>query len=411
MALPRLPRVAGFALGLIAPAVAALAATPPAAAELQRLYDDHDWFTLREKVDARSPAFFRGAVAAAFHDLPSARRQLEAAIAADPTSDHAWDAQHLLVSLAFRTGTHGTARAQLEAMLRQRPTDGSVANALPLAAALAHSPDQALTRRAPVRFPASATDRGHRLPVAINGHPARYVLDSGANFSVLTESEARRCGLTIRDASTTIANVAGGQLGLRVAVADELTLGGARLTNVAFLVFRDAQQPFPEMAPHERGAIGIQVLLALGSLHLHRDGRIELGIEPATKSAASGAPLCFDNLYLVARAACRDRPLMVIVDTGARTTQLWPPFARALPELMTTAGADRRRRPHGRRRRGRRHCVDPRGDVAESAAPVRRLQRHVDRCHRAAARLERPEPVVRGQPWPRCARPRGAGRR
>ncbi|MBL9200726.1 MAG: aspartyl protease family protein [Opitutaceae bacterium] len=320
---------------------AALHGQPAADAKLQATYDAHDWFALRAAVDERSPSFFRGAIAVAFHDQENARRHLEVAIAAAPASDQAWEAQNLLVSLAFRAGAHRDAFARLDAMLRQRPADAGVANALPLAAALAASPDQAVLRRTGVRLDPSGTRGGHFLPIAINGKPARYVLDTGANFSVMTESEARRCGLTVRDAATKIANVGGTAIGLRAAVADEVTLGDARLAHVAFLVFRDDQQPFDEMAPAERGAIGLPVLLALQTLRLHRDGAIDLGFPSASADATPTPPnLAFDNLHPIARAECAGQPLTLIVDTGARTTQLWPPFARAFPALMAQAGAE-----------------------------------------------------------------------
>lgn len=326
----------------VAPALS-LAATqgqPADSAKLQALYDAHDWFALHAAVDERSSAFFRGACAVAFHDPENARRHLESAIAAAPGSDQAWEAHHLLVALSFRGGAARAAHARLQSMHRLRPDDAGVANALPLAAALAASPEQTVLRRTAVRIAPGETDGGHFLPIAINGKAARYVLDTGANFSALTESEARRCGLTIRDAATKMANVAGVSIGLRAAVADELTIGAARLAHVAFLVFRDDQQPFDQMAPEQRGAIGLPVLLALQTLRLHRDGAIELAFSSVAPAKSTRPNLAFDNLFPVARAECAGQPLALVVDTGARTTQLWPPFSRAFPSLMARAGME-----------------------------------------------------------------------
>jgi hypothetical protein len=386
----------------------ALRGQPDADAKLQSLYDAHHWFALRATVDDRSPVFFPGAVAVAFHDLENARRHLKDAIAAAPASDQAREAQNLLVSLAFRSGAHRAAHARLAAMLRQRPDDAGTANALPLAAALAAAPDQAVSHRASVRIEPRETRGGYFLPIAINGKAAHYVLDTGANFSVLTESEARRCGLTVHDAATKIANVGGAAIGLRAAVAEEVAIGSVRMTQVAFLVFRDDQQPFNAMAPTERGAIGLPVLLALQTLRVHRDGAIELGFPPA-KATASAAPpnLAFDNLYPIARAECTGQPLTLVVKPAharrssgrrlhARSPRSWrrrkrspasaPPkqFARRPCRKSCCASAISRRRSSPRASTSRnpalRATISPATSAAISSAKRRAFPSIFPRC-------------------------------
>jgi predicted aspartyl protease len=99
------------------------------------------------------------------------------------------------------------------------------------------------------------------LPFSINGVHATYRFDTGAELSVLTESEAKRFGLRAHPASVQVGDVTGTQVNTRIAVADELSIGSIRIRRVAFLVLPDNQPPFNDQSPGSRGLIGIPVLL------------------------------------------------------------------------------------------------------------------------------------------------------
>jgi hypothetical protein len=69
---------------------AALTAQP--VADLDRLFDAHQWFELRSAVTERSPALLRAAVATAFNDPETAERLLRDVIKSAPASKAADDA-------------------------------------------------------------------------------------------------------------------------------------------------------------------------------------------------------------------------------------------------------------------------------------------------------------------------------
>jgi predicted aspartyl protease len=61
------------------------------------------------------------------------------------------------------------------------------------------------------------------VPVLINGRRATYLLDTGAWMSVMTEAEAKRLGLTIREGTGVLGESSGKGVKIRTAVAKTLS--------------------------------------------------------------------------------------------------------------------------------------------------------------------------------------------
>src|SRR5208282_2514017 len=169
------------------------------------------------------------------------------------------------------------------------------------------------------------------LPVSINGVPATYWFDTGADVSVLSESEAKRFGLRVMAVSIKLGGLTGAQTDSRVAVAGELSIGSIRLRNVAFLVLPDDQPPFNQSRPGEGGLVGIPVLLALQRFAWGADGRFAIGPKASYKRLPH-TDLCFDGHHPVVWIQFENRKLTFTLDTGATKTDLYPPFAAAFPE-------------------------------------------------------------------------------
>jgi hypothetical protein len=76
------------------------------------------------------------------------------------------------------------------------------------------------------------------------------------NVSAMSESEAKRVGLAFQPVASD-APKAQGSAGLfasyRIADADLIAVGNFHIRNVAFLVFPDAQEPWNDLQPGERG--------------------------------------------------------------------------------------------------------------------------------------------------------------
>jgi hypothetical protein len=168
------------------------------------------------------------------------------------------------------------------------------------------------------------------------GVQATYWFDTGADLSVLSESEAKHFGLRILAVPVKLGGLAGAQTDSRVAVADELSIGSIRLRQVAFLVLSDDQPPFNQSPPGEGGLIGIPVLLALQRFAWGADRRFAINSKASPKNLPH-ADLCFDGHHPVARIQFENRSLAFTLDTGATNTDLYPPFAATFPEFIRAA--------------------------------------------------------------------------
>jgi|SRR5271157_2473890 len=299
-------------------------------ASLKALYDAHRWFELRDSVaKGTAPVFYQGAVACAFNDLHRCEKKLGAVIKSGPRSDEAIQAHRLLAYAYLRQGKYREALAQVDAVLALKPGDSDARGDRPMLATLGEFPDQEEGRTRSARL--QLQDAG--LPISINGVQAAYWFDTGADVSVLSESEAKRFGLRVLAAPIKEGDVTGTQIDSRVAVADELSIGSIRLRHVAFLVISDDQPPFNQSPPGSRGLVGIPVLLALQRFVWGEDRKFEIGSKPSNKLVPH-ADLCFDGQHPVVQIQFENRSLALTLDTGATNTDLYPPFAAAFPELI-----------------------------------------------------------------------------
>jgi len=299
---------------------------------LKSLYDSHQWFELRDSIrQGGAQAFYQGAVACAFNDERRCEKRLGDVFKSAPRSDKAVEAHRILASAYFTHGEYKKALAQVDAILALMPTDADALSDRPVFSALAETPEQQIAGR---HTTVQLEDGG--LPFSINGVRATYWFDTGAELSVLTESEAKRFGLRAHPASVQVGDVNGTQVNTRIAVADELSIGSIRIRHVAFLVLPDNQPPFNDQGPGSRGLIGIPVLLALKTFTWEVDKTFKIGPESSHKGVPH-AGLCFDGNHPLVQVAYENRPLAFTLDTGATNTDLYPPFASAFPELIRSA--------------------------------------------------------------------------
>jgi Aspartyl protease len=302
------------------------------AASLKPLYEQHRWFDLRDLVEKHPvPAFYQGAVACAFNDLGRCETEFRGVFKSAPSSCEAIEAHRILASAYFTHGEYNKALAQVDALLALSPADSDALSDRPLFAVLARSPDlKFVGRHTTVEL------RDGALPFSINRVQATYWFDTGAELSVMTQSEAKRFGLRIHSAPVKVGDVNGTQVNTRIAVVDELSMGSVRLKQVAFLVVPDDQPPFNELSLGSRGLIRLPALLALNRFAFGADRKFEIRAESSSRSAPH-ADLCFDGQHPVVQIRYDHRGLAFTLDTGASNTDLYPPFAAAFPELIRSA--------------------------------------------------------------------------
>src|SRR5215469_10368319 len=191
------------------------------AADLKSLYDAHKWRDLYIRVQSTSDArpLYRGAMGVVFNQDPGqAERLLLSVLRTDPHSPEAYEASEWLSHLYLYRGQYRKLEEAEIAGFRGLP-DQRIKSSRP--STLTHEPGGTFVR------------------LSINGGSATYFFDTGAWVSCMSESEANRLHLTIRNTSGTMGQSAGSQVGFRTAVARDVILGETHFKNVSFAVFPD----------------------------------------------------------------------------------------------------------------------------------------------------------------------------
>ena len=195
-----------------------------------------------------------------------------------------------------------------------------------LARVLAGSPVQTIARNGPVHL---VTSRNNPLglittELTVNGVRSEWILDTGANESVISRSLASQLHLPILPG---VAHTSGGVTGieneLHVALLPSLSLGGVSAHNVVLLVLDDASLTIPNGnggSYRIAGIIGFPVLRALGRITFHHDGTLDATVDGG--SASAGSPLELHMLNPVVEAKVEGEPLPFTLDTGASGTNL-----------------------------------------------------------------------------------------
>ena len=365
---------------------------------LKALYDAHEWFRLRDAVAAKvkPPALYRGAAAYAFGDFHRAEAELRRVIAAAPSSEDAIEAHGILIYLAQMQGKYPRALAEIRAIQAARPGIQGLENGAASFTLLSALPGQRVLRRRPASLRFSMIEGNLFIPVTVNGVQANFLFDTGANFSLISESEARRLGMEIRDAPGAHSDdVAGTKMPLRLALAARIRAGGFELENVPFQVVRDDQQPFASLPAGSRGVLGIPLALAFQTVRWHAGGRFEIGAR-LPRTPASAANLCLDTANPLIAAEYAGKPVTVFLDTGATLTRLMPAFARDFPDALRNAA---------------RGVATVRGVGGKTEKPKAELRGFRLRIGGGEAALEQNRGAARGYPGPRRPRSRLGGPR
>jgi predicted aspartyl protease len=190
---------------------------------------------------------------------------------------------------------------------------------------LRNVPAQTMAMNGPMTIPTQTSPIGSiDAQLTVNGVTVPWLLDTGANFSVVSMSFAQRLGLTL---SAKEAHVKGGVNGfsspLRTASLPELNLGSARVFNVVLLVMEDKDLTLPTAKGKKyviNAIVGFPVLHALGSITFAKGG--EFSAITGRPEPTSGARLFMNKLTPLLEATINNKRFLFSFDTGANGTQL-----------------------------------------------------------------------------------------
>lgn len=202
--------------------------------------------------------------------------------------------------------------------LEHEPADDAA-----LAEILKEAPAQTIAWQGPVDLTTVNNPIGSRdAELVVNGVRARWLLDTGANQSVVTRSFLKRLGVTpLPGVAPVGSGVTGRQSSMQVALLPTMQVGGATLTNVVLLVLDDANLHIGQVpGGYQIDAIlGYPVLKALGIVTFTRD-RFLAG--SAADATGGGLRMYMRGLTPALECEVERQPLLFTFDTGASSTNL-----------------------------------------------------------------------------------------
>jgi predicted aspartyl protease len=268
-------------------------------------------------------------------------------IAAKPAAAEARRANEELVGALVRLGRYKEAAETWADVVRLTDSSDSrradAENSRAICVVLSNVPPQT-AEIAPDR-PLTATRNGlgsWDVPVEVNGRQAKWIFDTGGNFSTVSASEAVRLGLEVRDTSSYVSGSTGKKNTLRLAVAPSLRIGGATVRNVVFLVVDDKAIYIEPLKTQINGILGLPATRALGTVGISAAGAMRIGQH--LKAPGGDPNLFFEDLELMAGIRHRGRDLQLFLDTGANGSVL---FRAALTGEETAGLQQGKRRTAG----------------------------------------------------------------
>jgi predicted aspartyl protease len=308
--------------------------------QLRQLEEKHRMFELRDLLDASGEnsaetLVYRAITNSRFGREREAVSQFRAFLATNPAPEMERAARYELSNALTRLGEIGEAASELAAAIRLTPeaeagrTDSE--NARAFLASLSGVAPQTVEFGQPAPIQARRNELGlWVVPVDLDSQRSEWILDTGASLSTVTESEARRMGLAIREVHGYARGYTQAKNSARLAVAGEVGLGYARLRNVVFLVLADDALRIPPLDHPIPGILGLPALRALGCVDLSAKG--ELTHHCGAKPLHGRPNFFFDGLAPVVQVLHLGHILQMALDTGSRETVLYPSVRDALAQ-------------------------------------------------------------------------------
>ena len=187
---------------------------------------------------------------------------------------------------------------------------------------LSGTPPQTISWHGPVKLKTAKNPIASRdADLVVNGVRGPWLLDTGANQSVVSRTFAKRLGVTpLPGVASVGSGLTGRQSSLQVAVLPTMQIGGATLTNVVLLVLEDENLGFGSGPDRYQinAFLGYPVLKALGAVTFRADEFIA----GETAEPNEGRRMYMRGLTPAIECEVEGRPLLFTFDTGASSTTL-----------------------------------------------------------------------------------------
>jgi hypothetical protein len=192
------------------------------------------------------------------------------------------------------------------------------------------APPQTITIDSPIDLPTHPDPLGS-ITADLTAHnlTAPWVLDTGANFSVVSETFAHQLGLTLSTGIAHTQGATGAENPFHAAILDTLTIGNATLHNVVLLVLPDANLTIRTSKKKSYvlpAILGYPVFQALGIIRFTHNHRFQAG--PTLPLTGNSSPIYMEKLNVLFSCRTHDHPRPFLFDSGANATTFFVPYDR-----------------------------------------------------------------------------------
>jgi predicted aspartyl protease len=201
---------------------------------------------------------------------------------------------------------------------------------------LVDAPPQAIHWNATVDVPMHRSPLGSfDTDLTVNGVIGPWLLDTGANFSVLTETFSRRLGVRVFPGTAQTKGSSGTENILHVGLIPEIEIGGAVLNNVVALIIPDENLKLPT-GPGKtyqiNAIIGYPVFQSLGKVTFARTGRFLAG--GSAISTGTYSRIFMYKLTPLIECGVHGKERLFAFDTGANGSAFFCPYYREFTEYF-----------------------------------------------------------------------------
>ena len=194
---------------------------------------------------------------------------------------------------------------------------------------LLNAPPQTIDITTPIDIPTKSDHlKSITADLTVHNITTPWILDTGANFSVVSESFARQLGLTLSTGIAHTQGATGAENPLRIAILDTLPIGTAAVHNVVLLVLPDANLTIPSgrksyVIP---AILGYPVFQALGIIRFTHDHHFQAG--PTLALTGDSSPIYMEKLNVLFSARTHNLSRPFLFDSGADATTFFLPYYR-----------------------------------------------------------------------------------
>ncbi len=197
---------------------------------------------------------------------------------------------------------------------------------------LKKAPKQTISAHRLVDLPISREPSGvYRVVLTVHGVTRDWILDTGADHSVVSESFAKELGLKFSKKTAATPGFGGVSNKIHVAILDRLDIGSATVRNTVMLVVPDAN-----LTVSRKGhgyvipaLLGYPIYQALGKVRFTANRHFLAG--PNLEEAGQSSPLYMDKLNVLVLAKVHEQQRVFQLDSGSNETVLYSTYYRDFP--------------------------------------------------------------------------------